>query len=349
MANKKDKGKFSEEYIKKHRKFPVGNTVLLAILIAAQIFLIIGMIIYKPTPKDRIDSYEITVTPLSDGTLDIEYVIVWTALDEEEPLSGVEIGMPNESYRLLSYSDNVNSASPYSDDSGYISLRLSFKTFYVGGETVKFSFKINQPSLLCSTSDSYFYELVPCWFNSIPVEHYRFTWKAPEQGKVTASNADKEHFSELVWEGSLDCGEYVPMKVEYSSDTFSDAQTVTYVPFDSEGAYNGLNDEKVEAVFFMLLLFIVLAIFEVMIIDSYISYRRGRGFISSDGHYLHLYGRSNPNYPRSGGKGGGFRGGGCACACACACAGGGRAGCSQKDTYKPKRETNNDQNRPSAK
>jgi Asp-tRNA(Asn)/Glu-tRNA(Gln) amidotransferase A subunit family amidase len=55
---------------------------------------------------------------------------------------------------------------------------------------------------------------------------------------------------------------------------------------------------------------------------------------------MHTYGRPNPHYIRARNaynathrsRGGGS--GGCACACACACAGGGRAGCSQKDTYR---------------
>ena len=80
---------------------------------------------------------------------------------------------------------------------------------------------------------------------------------------------------------------------------------------------------------------------ELFIVDSYVSYNRGRGFLRGYGHPLHVYGYSNPRYTeaqmeKSGGshRGGTYRGGGCACACACA--GGGRAGCSQKDTYKVK-------------
>ena len=82
---------------------------------------------------------------------------------------------------------------------------------------------------------------------------------------------------------------------------------------------------------------------EIYLLDSHVSYRRGRGFLVGYGHPIHTYGYQNPRYIRaynrahthtsSGRSSGGFRGGGCACACACACAGGGRAGCSQKDTY----------------
>jgi len=84
----------------------------------------------------------------------------------------------------------------------------------------------------------------------------------------------------------------------------------------------------------------LLIIAEVYIVDSYVSYGRGRGFLTGHGYYVHTYGRSNPYYIRQRDKyiathrsNSGGRSGGCACACACACAGGGRAGCSQKDTY----------------
>ena len=72
-------------------------------------------------------------------------------------------------------------------------------------------------------------------------------------------------------------------------------------------------------------------------IAQYREYKNG----VSHGYYIHTYGRSNPHYIRARDRynathsrsSGGRSGGGCACACACACAGGGRAGCSQKDTY----------------
>ena len=81
---------------------------------------------------------------------------------------------------------------------------------------------------------------------------------------------------------------------------------------------------------------------EIMIIDGFVSYGRGRGFVRGYGYHVHTYGRVNPHYTsardahNSGSRGGARGGGGCACACACACAGGGRAGCSQKDTYDKK-------------
>ena len=193
----------------------------------------------------------------------------------------------------------------------------------------EFSFKINQRDMLCQNASGYFYEFVPGWFNAIRVEQYKFTWS--RKGK-----------DDLVQTGSLDYGEYSSMYVQYGKEDFTGCKVCDYFPFDKDGAYNELEEEKAVAAAMCCLGAALLIIAEVYIVDSYVSYSRGRGFLSGYGYHVHTYGRSNPHYIRArdkyneehGHHSGGFRGGGgCACACACACAGGGRAGCSQKDTH----------------
>ena len=128
------------------------------------------------------------------------------------------------------------------------------------------------------------------------------------------------------------------------ANSFPGCETVTYKAFDDSGAYNALKDEKAPLIIMALMVVVILVGVQVWAVDNVVSYHRGRGFLTGHGHHIHIYGRYNPNYIRardkyneeirsqnSGSRGG--RGGGCACACACACAGGGRAGCSQKDTY----------------
>ena len=97
---------------------------------------------------------------------------------------------------------------------------------------------------------------------------------------------------------------------------------------------------KIFLKYFSLPLLIAVVASVLYVVDCFVSYRRGRGFLRGYGHRIHTYGRVNPHYRRAAnahaasnsgrGYGGGSRG--CACACACACAGGGRAGCSRKDT-----------------
>ena len=103
----KSKENFSEEYIKKNRTFPRLNLVLLAVCIIAQIALIIFIIAYKKPPQDVINKYDITVEPCEDGTLDIYYYFEWTALDTEEDLTWIDIGVANNDWRY--YPDSLSS------------------------------------------------------------------------------------------------------------------------------------------------------------------------------------------------------------------------------------------------
>ena len=338
MASKKKNfvDKFSDEYIRKHRKFPTLNAILFVLLMMLQISLLVGAFLYDPQPQDVIKEYEITVEPRENGTLDITYRFVWQAMDTSEELTWIEIGLPNQFFTINSnsLSDTIAYADPYVEED-YVAVRLDLKRAYRGGETLEFSFRINQQNMLCQDDEGYFYELIPGWFNGTPVEHYTFRWKTSDG--LLSANTDAERFGYRVWEGKMDCGTYVPMQVRYSADAFENARTMEYQPFDAEGVTNDLRDSKIGMIVVAVIVVLLLVIAEVYLADSFVSYDRGRGFLTGYGHRIHLYGRVNPHYSdekrRHAGSGGSFRGGGCACACACACAGGGRAGCSQKDGF----------------
>lgn len=328
---------YAPETIRKKRTLPAKDMAILAVLIILQVAAILGMIFYRPKPQDVIDRYEVTIEPLDDGTLDIRYDITWTALDEDEPLTWVEIGMPTHRYALYqeSLSDTVARDSAFTEE-GYVSHRFYFKDSYVGGETVQFSFAINVPGLLMMQKGIYLYEFVPGWFNEIPIESFVFRWKL--SGHVQSHNAPATEDGYAVWKGSLACGEYISMLVRYDTAAFTPTTpALPYTPFDTEGAYDALEEEQTSIRFILGIAIVAMMAWEVYIADCFVSYHRGRGFLSGYGHRIHTYGRVNPHYtrayrthnPPSAGGGGGR---GCACACACACAGGGRAGCSQKDT-----------------
>lgn len=338
MANKKTRvDKFSEEYIRKHRTMPTANIVLLVCIVIVQIAMIVAAILYQPKPQDRIEEYAVTVEPREDGSLDIEYSFVWTALDTSEELTWIEIGLPNFDFLVdtASYSDTIRNAQFYSEGD-YVALHVYLKRAYRGGETLRFSFRVNQRSMLCQNANGYYYEFIPGWFNATPVEHYTFRWKTSEG--MTGSNAAAEEAGYKVWEGEMPCGSYVKLCTEYASDAFSDPKVVLYRPFDDGDVVDDLAENKTGIVVLIVFLAVLLIAAEVYLVDSMVSYHRGRGFLTGYGHHVHYYGRVNPRYrtaqaKHAGGSGGSFRGGGCACACACACAGGGRAGCSQKDGY----------------
>ena len=112
------KAKYTEEEIRSNRTFPTANTILLVIILAVQIGLIILGVLFESKPLDVIRQYNVTVQPLSDGSLDIEYHLMWEALDTSEELTWVEIGMANENFSVYpnSVSSNIGTYSKYTDD-----------------------------------------------------------------------------------------------------------------------------------------------------------------------------------------------------------------------------------------
>lgn len=336
--------RYSPETIMEKRKFPKGYTIFLVILIIVQLLMILGGIFYRVTPKDRIDSYEVYITSINDGSLDVKYKIKWTALDSNEPLTWIEIGMANPNFAIYGgYSNNIDRIVKTIDLDGYCAAKIYFKNSYIGGESFYFEFEVNQRNILCENGDTYFHEFVPSWFNEIPVTQYAFYWQ--NYDVVTSTNADSTNTMWNKWEGSFEPGEYRLLRVEYSEYLY--APTTTYKPFDDSGAFNALAEDKYGVWALIAIFLIITIVFEVYIIDAYVSYNRGRGFLTGYGHSVHTYGYTNPRYiaahranTSSHHSGRGSRGGGgCACACACACAGGGRAGCSQKDTTEVKKDS----------
>ncbi len=323
------------EEARKARRFPKGKAVLILLFFLIQTVALTLALTYTPTPQDRIDRYELLLSPNEDGSLDLEYRFVWTALDPNEALTWVEIGMPNKYFDFIpdAISPNIVSYETYTDGD-YVSARLDLDRPYEAGETITFSFRVRQRELLCQSDDGYFYELVPSWFNATPVESYRFVFRTEKS--PLSSNADTAEGDELIWEGEMPCGSYVLMRVDYAAAAFPpSAPTVAYEEFYDGDVTNSLKEDKIGVIILASLFTLGLLAAQIYLIDSVVSYHRGRGFLRGYGHHIHIYGRVNPRYEeeqQKHGSRGGRSGGGCACACACACAGGGRAGCSQKDT-----------------
>lgn len=342
----KKKSKKEDDYtaylrkpVEEKRKHNNKNYIYIALIVIFQIAVVCCAVFYNPKPLDCIDNYNVTVTPNKNGSLDIEYSFVWTPIDENEDLTWVSIGMANNNFEIVesSRSANIKAFTYEYDDYGFIGVNIYFVKPYKAGETFEFSFKTHQEKMLCSDGSKMFYEFVPCWFNSTPIKSYTFRWL--DKG-ISSSNNDSWQDGYRIWKGSLDCGEYVSMNVNYAPDHFKNADVVSYEEFCGS-VYNELKETKILTVVICIALFIAGIVGETVIFDSLISYNKGRGFLTGYGVPMHTYGYVNPRYivardkhhAHSSHSSHHFGGGG-GCACACACAGGGRAGCSQKDTYK---------------
>lgn len=326
---------YSDEYIRAHRTFPKKNVFILTLLFLIQLALIAVMIFARPGAQDRIDYYGVTVSPRADGKLDVTYSLIWTPLDTSEPLTWITVGVPNHDCQIVSKTGAAKTVS-YDFSGDYTAVRIDLDRAYSAGDIVELSFSTVQGSMLCRRGGEYFYEFVPGWFNAVPVSHYVFRWA--DLASVTNHNGTPSG-TDLIWEGDFAPGGYQAMRVSYAEDKFpSDVTTSPYRAFDGDGTEDELASDRAAMIVFLTVGVIVLLVIEVIVIDSFVSYSRGRGFLVGYGHPIHVYGRANPAYEAEAAKhsgsshGGSGHGGGCACACACACAGGGRAGCSQKNT-----------------
>lgn len=286
---------------------------LLTSLIVIFLFATIATPLYAVTskPLDEIQSYEITINPRKDGTLDMHYKIVWKVLDDESegPLEWVKIGNPNYHVdEIVGISDNISEIREYEVDSNTY-IRIDLDKEYHAGDILTIEYSIHQSYMYIVEEDSHLvrYSFTAGWFPEINVKNIKVLWNADN---VIEASTDKKENGYYIWEDSLNMDERFNVSVKYNSDVFDYNLDEQYV----EGA-DGSGDIAIAIVFVILVIIII--VFVVCVLAS-----------SYDGGF---------------GGGGGFFvshsscASGCACAsscaCACACAGGGRAGCTKKDFY----------------
>ena len=105
--------------------------LLLALLVIVMVILFIPVQVLADTGTYKIDNYTVTLTPQSDGSVDISYYQQWTVLSGNIPW--ITVGLPNTSYTVTGSGDNVGNIR---DDSG---LRLGWRLYRLG------------PHLLCQS------------------------------------------------------------------------------------------------------------------------------------------------------------------------------------------------------
>lgn len=124
---------------------------------------------------DRILSYDITVSPRDDATLDMSCTIRWQVLDDESEgaLSWVKIGMPN--CNMSSVVSNSSTIDHLHADGEYIN--VYFTRDYYAGEIVEFSFSWVQSYMFIMSPDgAVSYSYTPGWFDEICVDELTVTW-----------------------------------------------------------------------------------------------------------------------------------------------------------------------------
>ena len=305
---------------------------------------------YTYTDLDRIQLYEIKVTPKKDdGSLDIEIHLIWEVVDSytDGPLEWIKVGIPNYHAKdIKALSDGIRKIKYYADDGSYI--RIDFKKSHYEGEVLDIRFSYNQ-SYMYHLNEAYVvYDYHPGWFEEIKVDMCNLYWAIDGVDQIAEgiTSANGITFSEedgyYKLSSPLNYGGTIKMRLRYANNYFNE--------LDPKKEYT---DKYTKPVTIILIVAAIVTFLAIVIALYYYQksqqdpYMNERGFCTGYYHW-YLFNRPHRYYGKtvnskgarivnpstSGGSHGGFSGGGgCACACACACAGGGRAGCSKKDFY----------------
>lgn len=289
---------------------------------------------------DRILEYYITVDPRDDGTLDMEYVLIWKVLDStsEGPLEWVKIGVPNKQVdEMVALSDQIKKIS-FTNENGDTCIRLDLNRKYYEGEIVYLHFSFHQSYMFTLIEEDICYEFIPGWFNDSIVDYLSVKWK--EDGTIY-SNTTRVEDGYLLWSiKNFDYNHLIKVQTRYLREHFPNIDLEK--TYENAGAASTTEKVIVFSIAgFFVAVFIIITIVAISFNrqnnDGYYNnrgferrYHKNRFFhkrVNRSGESI-----SSPHIANGSGSGGGSS---CACACACACAGGGRAGCSRKDFYNP--------------
>ena len=288
----------------------------------------VGMKANAAGPLDEIQDYEITVHMRPDGTMDIRYHIEWKVLDDssEGPLEWVKIGNPNMHVdEITAISDNIKDIFYMADRGSYI--RVDFDRAYYEDEIVSFDYTIHQSYMYVIEKDSNIcrYSFTPGWFEEIEVKNITIKWS---DENVIESTCHKHQDGYLIWQDSLEYGERLNASVKYNLDVFTTNENEQYT---AEFVECNSSSSSIDVGFIVMIIIIVVLLIWLLI-----------WFFNNDDYYGGFGGGGGSTYVRTTYYSSCARSS-CACvsrcACACACAGGGRAGCSTKEFYRPKVRT----------
>ncbi|MCQ2427252.1 MAG: zinc ribbon domain-containing protein [Clostridia bacterium] len=232
------------------------------------------------SPTDEILNYEITVVPLEDATLRMNYHIEWKVLESDKlgPLEWVTIGIPNRNIsELTALSDNIRSIKYTNDGGDYV--RVDFAGKYYKDQVVAFDFSLIQSNMydnLYPDDETATFFFTPGWFGEIDVDRLSIKWKNENvMNFYPAATVDEDW---LVWEKALRAGEKFSIEVAYSNLLFGFAEGGEIEDINSGG---NISDDTDFGDFmiglFCLPFFFIPFMIPIFVISSIFRYIRGSG------------------------------------------------------------------------
>jgi hypothetical protein len=291
------------------------------------LFSLIGGVASADTGTYRILDYKVSLTPHSDGTVDIEYYQKWLVTGGDIPW--ITVGTPNENFEILEHSGAVSRIT-LANQGGWSGVRLDLDRDYLPNQVFEIYFTISQNNLFYADKESYRLEFTPGWYDRAITDTLRITVKFFAKLETVKTNPQPSWVSgeEMIWvKNNLGNGERFSISVSFPKKLFP-----------AEVGKGNLNHSSSAGNPAFVIVLIIVFVVGAMVARAFL-FPGARGY--SGGRIF--YGTSDRGGfggGRSTGGGGGFGGRSvsCACACvscacACACAGGGGAGCSRKTQH----------------
>jgi hypothetical protein len=287
---------------------------------------VISTFAFSDTGTYRILDYTVTLTPHSDGTVEIEYYQKWLVTGGHIPW--ITVGTANSSYYIDQNKNGGNIRSIYDyNSSGWTGVRIDLDKDYLPDETFEVDFTMIQSQLFYADEDNYKLDFTPGWYDSAVTERLVVTMHifAPIDQVRAIPRPTSIEDQEIIWE-SFNVGKGGKFFVSISFPK-------SHMPEVNPDVLKSLVEIKRTSgwpglIFALVIIFIII----VLIFMAKTSpYEKG-GSVSAAG----TGGRGGRSTGGGGGLGGRSSSCACACvscACACACAGGGGAGCSKKSYH----------------
>ena len=153
---------------------------------------------YSYYDLDHIQLYEIWVNPVKeDGSLNIEFHIVWEVLDSSSdgPLEWIKIGIPNyHATNIEALSGGISKIKYYSEDGSFI--RIDFSKKHYQGDVIDIRFKYNQSYMYHLDGDNVVYDYHPGWFDEIKVDECNLYWAKDGVEEIAEGITSGVDFSE---------------------------------------------------------------------------------------------------------------------------------------------------------
>jgi hypothetical protein len=151
------------------------------LLIAAIFFITLTLLpvpAYADTGTYEILNYTVELTPLTDGSVNMTYYQEWLCTGGHIPW--VTVGTANSNFDIISYEDNVESATKQSSD-GWYGVYLTLDKNYTSGETFTVSFSIIQRNLLERLTDEgkWRIDFTPGWYDNAVTDNLTITLNSP--------------------------------------------------------------------------------------------------------------------------------------------------------------------------